>query len=703
MPRPRPLTLALVVCAACTGDIFTGSRPGQSPGGGGTGGGTDTETPITVVMSAPQVRVLSGAEYRATVRDLLGLDVTTPLTQSDWTAGYDNGANIHVDDNLLHALTDEAESLATRYLAGKGRTDFPCFDPANVTDACMRTVIEQLGRKAHRRPLTPAQADELLVFFRSVATATTDRLLAAQTLVARLLTSPQFLYRAEVGRPTTPNGDLYALDQFERASLVAYTLTGTMPDEQLLRDAEAGLLDESGIRRHVRRLWGAAPTRRRVGDFFRQWLKVTRLDEMAQKPAAYPKLTTPALGASLKAEFDGYVGSVVFDGTGTVPALFSESFTIADSNTAPLYGLPTPAAPARLALDPKERKGVLTLASTMAAIASHEFPDKDRPVVRGLMVKEQLLCEEVGPPSNVNTVAAQMTAMQTPNFADLTTREQYEAMMQQGSECKACHRQFMPLGFALGRYDGLGRHRVEQRGRPVNAAVSDVPFAGEVRGFAGGTELADALAQNRRTAECFAQNFVSFTVGAAHTQHSDTLSGSLVQQAGKGPLAIARFVEDLLASEHLYLRRGLPYVEPMTGGTGGGSGAGGGSGTGSGGGGGSQATRTVLLASGSRLNGDDEVRSQDGQFRLQYQLDGNLVLYRIGGGPLWSSRTPGTSVGNTSMQGDGNLVVYDRDNVPRFHASTHGNAGAQLYIDGAGKLFIVAPDGRELWNSGGTP
>jgi hypothetical protein len=59
--------------------------------------------------------------------------------------------------------------------------------------------------------------------------------------------------------------------------------------------------------------------------------------------------------------------------------------------------------------------------------------------------------------------------------------------------------------------------------------------------------------------------------------------------------------------------------------------------------------------------------------------------------------------GYTQMQSDGNLVVYDKDNVPRFNTGTHGNPGSQLLIDTTGTLFVVAPDGRQLWTSGGTP
>ena len=47
--------------------------------------------------------------------------------------------------------------------------------------------------------------------------------------------------------------------------------------------------------------------------------------------------------------------------------------------------------------------------------------------------------------------------MQIPNFDQLTTREQYEAMMQRGEDCRGCHRQFMPFGFTLGSYDAQTR------------------------------------------------------------------------------------------------------------------------------------------------------------------------------------------------------------------------------------------------------
>src|SRR5580765_5212960 len=56
-----------------------------------------------------------------------------------------------------------------------------------------------------------------------------------------------------------------------------------------------------------------------------------------------------------------------------------------------------------------------------------------------------------------------------------------------------------------------------------------------------------------------------------------------------------------------------------------------------------------------------EVFSNNGLYHLEYQPDGNLVLYTADNIPYFASNTPGTSAGCTVMQGDGNLVVYDND------------------------------------------
>jgi hypothetical protein len=99
-----------------------------------------------------------------------------------------------------------------------------------------------------------------------------------------------------------------------------------------------------------------------------------------------------------------------------------------------------------------------------------------------------------------------------------------------------------------------------------------------------------------------------------------------------------------------------------------------------------------------------EVYSNNGQFHLEYQPDGNLVLYTADNIPYFASNTPGTSLGFTVMQGDGNLVVYDGTDTPIWASGTWGNPGAFLTLSDDGSLNIISADGSTLlWTTGPSP
>ncbi|MEO7272375.1 MAG: hypothetical protein ABIX28_17560 [Vicinamibacterales bacterium] len=132
---------------------------------------------------------------------------------------------------------------------------------------------------------------------------------------------------------------------------------------------------------------------------------------------------------------------------------------------------------------------------------------------------------------------------------------------------------------------------------------------------------------------------------------------------------------------------------PGTGpGSGGGGGAGGGGGS-PGGGAGSMSPDQSIYAGGS-------IQSGNGRFSLVYQGDGNLVLYRSDGRPLWASQTSGRSAGRTVMQMDGNLVVYDAGGTPIWASGTSGYGGASLLVQDDGNVVIYAASGAPLWASG---
>jgi len=90
--------------------------------------------------------------------------------------------------------------------------------------------------------------------------------------------------------------------------------------------------------------------------------------------------------------------------------------------------------------------------------------------------------------------------------------------------------------------------------------------------------------------------------------------------------------------------------------------------------------------------------------------DGNLVLYKIENGfqreALWASGTGGMALGSTAsvqFQLDGNLVVYDNNDRARFASNTGGRGGSELWIQRDGNMVIYAPGDQPLWstNTGG--
>lgn len=88
----------------------------------------------------------------------------------------------------------------------------------------------------------------------------------------------------------------------------------------------------------------------------------------------------------------------------------------------------------------------------------------------------------------------------------------------------------------------------------------------------------------------------------------------------------------------------------------------------------------IVLKAGERLVPGQEVRAEG--MLLAYQGDGNLVLYRRDGAPVWASDTFGAP-GEVAMQGDGNLVVYDAHGAPQWASDTFRAGGVlELTRDG---------------------
>ncbi len=106
------------------------------------------------------------------------------------------------------------------------------------------------------------------------------------------------------------------------------------------------------------------------------------------------------------------------------------------------------------------------------------------------------------------------------------------------------------------------------------------------------------------------------------------------------------------------------------------------------------------LTPGQSLNPGDFLVSNNGNFTLIYQTDGNLVLYRQDGTPIWWTGTDGTAPGAVSVTSDGDVVMTDADGNAVWATGTGGHAGASLDLQDSGALQLVDRNGSVLFDSG---
>jgi cell wall-associated NlpC family hydrolase len=109
-------------------------------------------------------------------------------------------------------------------------------------------------------------------------------------------------------------------------------------------------------------------------------------------------------------------------------------------------------------------------------------------------------------------------------------------------------------------------------------------------------------------------------------------------------------------------------------------------------------TVTATIKLGTVLHAGGSAVSNNQQFTLTMQADGNLVLAGQGQA-VWSTRTSQNPGAWAAMQGDGNLVVYRPGGVALWSSSTSGHPDARLIITTDGNLAIKVGS-TTLWQSG---
>jgi hypothetical protein len=93
-----------------------------------------------------------------------------------------------------------------------------------------------------------------------------------------------------------------------------------------------------------------------------------------------------------------------------------------------------------------------------------------------------------------------------------------------------------PPGFALEGFDGIGRHRTQENGAPIDARGGVLSLGLADGSIDGGAALARAIAESDRATTCFARQWLRFALGRLPVDADDATLEELGRVAAEGSM-----------------------------------------------------------------------------------------------------------------------------------------------------------------------
>lgn len=455
-------------------------------------------------LAPARLRRLSNVEYERTVADLLGkrYDVAARLPpDARDQGGYTRNGALALAPSMGPRLSALASELAEESVWERLPSLAPCMRDGHGDRACEDGTIEALGARAFRRPLASDERAALrTVFDRGSADGGFGG--GVELVLTALLLSPGLWYVSEGAAANSAAGssatsDLVRLDQYELASVLAYTMRGGPPDAELLRAAAAAELDDPDAReRQARRLLADSDTRHHFRQFVLEWLEVDLLASTSKSSELFPRYD--ALKAHMLGETEAFADEVMVNDGARFSALLGAGYGSLDPDMARFYGLD--AYGPRVRVKDSGRLGLLQQASFLAA---HAHDNMTSPVKRGDFVLRQMLCVKLPRPTELDIEVT----IPPPND-EQTTRQRFSAHTDNPS-CSYCHRSIDALGFTFEEFAADGSRRTKDNDEPVNTS-SDFLLGERKASFADSRELSAWLAANDEARGCFARQALRY-------------------------------------------------------------------------------------------------------------------------------------------------------------------------------------------------
>jgi hypothetical protein len=481
------VALALLVACARTGRNQPSSQLEPSGGGAGAAAGTGgAEAEVACPSPAPAFVRLSSAQLTASVRALLG-DEAAELAFTELGvegSAFPPLAQGQEGETIVDAVFERGDRMA-QAVAKYVKEHFDTVVECDADYDCVEKFVTTFAERAFRRPLSEGELKGLrhVVAEGQALGAPVEQ--AAQYGVYAVLEAPQFLYRSELGAGSPElAADESRLTPYELASSLAFFLTGSPPDSDLLDAAQSGQLGApEELESQIQRLLSGSTAKQHLQSALSERFKLPALASVVLDSANYPTWSLGVAGA-MRSELEDLLARTLWQDP--VAALLTSRAAHINEDLAEIYGVPFPAGNTVSSdgfIDvqlPETRAGLLTRAGVLA-LGSR--PDGPSIVSRGLFVRDSIVCG-----SDLGDDPAPTTPV-----PDAATERARAELRLADAACRECHLQFDPYGMALDALDALGRYRTEDTdGTPIDPSATLPPLAGGAS-VDGAVELSHAI------------------------------------------------------------------------------------------------------------------------------------------------------------------------------------------------------------------
>jgi len=338
---------------------------------------------------------------------------------------------------------------------------FTCRPSSAVEEAaCAKQILTAMARQAFRRPVTALDLESLTNFYAEGREGATFED-GIELALRRLLTSPQFLVRAEKEPANLAVGKPYRISDLELASRLSFFLWSRGPDDTLINLAAQNRLSNPAVlEQQVKRMMADPKSEALVTNFADQLLYLRNLTATSPDGVFYPHWDDE-LRRSFRQETEMLFESVMREDRSVVD-LLTANYTFVNERLAKHYGIPNVYGGQfrRVTLGPNMdyRRGLLGQGSFLSVTWVQNF--RTSPVKRGVWVLENILgTPPPEPPPNVPPLEDSVAGA----GKVLTLREQM-TLHRKNEPCASCHKLMDPIGFALENFDADAKWRTKHGG-----------------------------------------------------------------------------------------------------------------------------------------------------------------------------------------------------------------------------------------------